>query len=415
MEKKFDFKTLLIASLLFLGFMFLIFYKYASADPSFYPLGTVIMGGNTYDADAEGNIITQRYFGNETDYNLFKLGVKNQFNLDLPSYSDVDSFSENAMNYFLSNVFRGSSEVVDTVLQGIDYVADLFQYLSFDPDNGEFVITPENELGLISEINHHIYNTGTDTVDLWRSLPQTIYYPYYSNTYPLSSSSSESVWVSVTRQEYNNQNRWLLFSSKDPDFRSTLSGYGLSTTTNTYTANGNTYYWVLGSQMYSAAGLRWGSSSGPEIGVYYNVSSALSALWGSGEPSSEPSLIPGLVIVDNPNVPLSLPAATYYNFELVLKDPENLDPVDPDLLDYWPENITYDVPIWLKDTNIVPVDFELPSDYDFQNIEFDYEVDSDLLGGAGLIQDVWNILPGKATSLIIFFGAGSLAFMFFRR
>lgn len=423
MEKKFDLKTIIIAALLFFGFVFLIFYKYSNA--AVYPLSSsAVIGGTVYDTDSEGNILLQGIFGDETKYNAFRSGVEYQYGITIPEYSSASDFMDNICDYFLGTVFRGTDTAIDTVLQGIDYAEDIFSFITFDPDLGDFVVSPNNQAGLLSEINHHIFVSGSSIHDKWYSLNDTIsfYYTYYGGgiSYSPPTYATEDFWICWVSN--GSRDGTVLISSKQvgPWYASSSWGasYAPNSAPTTYTVNGQTYYYAYRSISYAGnysdgTRLKYPSSSSPSISYYSSVSVALAALWGEGEPSVDPSLINGISVFENPSfTPLSLPASVVYNFEEIFSDP---DPLDPSIPSYRPYSLTYDVPYWLTVPSSEPLSFELPSDYDFNNIDFDYEADPSFLSGAGIIQDVFNILPSKLQGLIFLFGAGSLAFIFLRR
>lgn len=330
-----------------------------------------------------------------------------------PSYSDataMDDLLENVLMFYVGQYCNlsgtAAAAVYDAAMDVSDAANTVWELLTLDLGTGDFIATP-GKSGDLSGVIHGvvdplIYDEGNTSVGSWRLMDQTIYYPYYGRNYPLTSSSSYDVWVCIVREDYNNQNRWILWSSKDPDFRSTLGGYGLSSVTNTYTANGNTYYWVLGNQMYSAAGLRWESSSGPECGVYSNHNTALAALWGSGEPSSDSYLNgEGYIINENPTyLPLSgFSALNYpYRTKIVENHTNTTDPDDPvtypvGVNTVEPNSVYTDVPTWLVDPSV-----DIPEEPDYlENVDVELpEIEPD----TGFITDCYNALPSGIVSMI---------------
>lgn len=334
-------------------------------------------------------------------------------------WSTASDMARNLLAYGVGCVANVSEEVLQVAFPDLEnYLGDM--YFDWDRLQWEFTDPEDVEEFIKTGLDPYEYSSGTDSYGSWKLMNQTIYYPYYGRNYPLSSTSLYDVWVCIVREDYNNLNRWILWSSKDPDFVPGLSGYGLnSSTPNTYTANGNTYYWVLSSQMYSAGGLRWGSSSGPECGVYQNHNTALSALWGSGEPDSEPTFSGDVLYFDAPQFePLGYYPSSALDFTSIVTE-GNTNNYDYSVVNtyntYYPSTFTFDIPYWLYVPSTTPKLYDLPSDYDFGNIQFDYEADSSFLSGAGIVQDVYEILPSRLQNLIILFGAGTCAFIFLRR
>lgn len=400
MERKFDLKTIIIAALLFFGFVFLIFYKYSNA--AVYPLSSsAVIGGTVYDTDSEGNILLQGIFGDETKYNSFRSGVEHQYGITIPEYSSASDFMDNICDYFLGCVFRGTDTAIDTVLQGIDYVEDILTYITFDPDLGDFVVSPNNKVGLLENIRHSIYDPAQDTIGYWVPLPQTLTFSSRSRLFRHSDSFTGQAYICGI----NNNGYVVAYKgSQISGFTYWVQYTGDFTCSSFYqgSLDSGYYNYIAGSSL-----------TGSNISGYYSSYTAALVDFFGNSISDLPTLKPGISVFDDPSfTPLSLPASVVYNFDEIFSDP---DPLDPSIPSYRPYSLTYDVPYWLTVPSSEPLSFELPSDYDFNNIDFDYEADPSFLSGAGIIQDVFNILPSKLQGLIFLFGAGSLAFIFLRR
>lgn len=401
MEKKFDFKTIAIACLLFFGFVFLLFYKFSSADDSI----------NHYKTASE-------IFSSQQDFDDFKSTLPQHI---LPEwYSDEESLVnllDTIACFAMGDYLQVGSNVVQELSGQITGDPLFLQHFVFDYDSLSWVFDSDTDDFIKSKLDSHIYVSSGPVVGSWFETPfvggekQIGTYNFIHlevddspGTQVYVTKVDDSIYVIAGFIPFSAPYRFRVRSSYTGNTETISSGIF----TNIYTYQGSE---SLG--FYTT----YNDTSGnlpDNYTQYSSVDSALSVLFGWNGISSGGSLIPGVSIRNEDfNVkPLSYPASVMVDYPNEISYPD-YDSDDTRLTFEYTYNM--EVPFWLKNPTSEPISYELPTDYDFGSIDFEYDADPSYLAGAGIVQDVFEVLPASLQGLIALFGAGSLAFIFLRR
>lgn len=388
MEKKFDFKTIAIACLLFFGFVFLLFYKFSSADDSLTHYKTAL-----------------EIFDSQQSFDDFKATLPDKILPD--DYTESESMVNMlyTLACFCMGDYIGVAEGLVTELSGQITGDPLFlQHFVFDYDSLCWVFDSDTDDFIKSKLDPYIYTSSGSTIGNWIKIP-----------FDFTLSNNETIQfepVSGGDVYICQSGDFLLLatrSSSGASFR-----YKRSSNLSQWYNNG-CYPPPISGYYYSGCVTAIGLS--PANGVftpYANNSLAYSDFFGDTPVIEDSSLINGVSIRNQDFVvkPLSYPASVLVDYPNEITYPY-YDPDDTRLT--FEYTYTMEVPFWLKNPTTEPISYDLPTDYDFGNIEYEYEADPSYLAGAGIVQDVFEILPSTFQGLIALFGAGSLAFIFLRR
>lgn len=338
-------------------------------------------------------------------------------------WSTASDMARNLLAYGVGCVANTTEEVLQVAFPDLEhYLGDLY----FDWDRLEWEFTDPDDLEdfIKTGLEPYAYDSGSQAGSIvegtyWVALPSNIYYGYVYNKVENMYSTVSNTYFCLVRQSAN---RVVLYWSSSNSGGYVYSGEFIPSSgilmNSTYSSNGNTYYYGGWANEFRTD-WRLGSSSGQSLSIYSDINTALAALWGNGGPSSEPVLNGDVLYFDDPSfAPLGYYPSTALNFETIVNEghTNNYDySVVNNYNTYYPSTFSFDIPYWLYVPSTTPKLYDLPSDYDFGNIQFDYEADSSFLSGAGIVQDVYEILPLRLQNLIILFGAGTCAFIFLRR
>lgn len=354
------------------------------------------------------------FMQDETHYNYLKDYASERMGVTLPAWdgednTDVYNFFRNIASGFIGQYALPDSATLSSIVGTYNDLQDFMNFFSFNAGSGEFVINSSGQEGLLSEINHYIYVSGSDMHDKWYSLNDSIsfYYTYYGGgiTYSPPTGATEDFWICWVSN--GTRDGTVLISSKQSGNWRASSNWGASYVPNsgptTYTVNGHTYYYAYRSLSYAGnygdgTKLKYpSSSSSPAIGYYSSVSAALAALWGEGEPSTEPYLNGAIIVNDNPTfTPMSLPSSILYDYSTKIVDKYEEDdptPIPHDIYQYVPQSLTYDIPYWLQHPSI-----EFPEEPDYlENLDVELpEIETD----STFIQTVYETLPSGIVLMI---------------
>lgn len=343
-------------------------------------------------------------------------------------WSTASDMARNLLAYGVGCVANVSEEVLQVAFPDLEhYLGDM--YFDWDSLEWEFTTPDDVEDFIKTGLDPYVY-TSSSLKGNWLPANQNshfdnfIYSSSVNNSMCLTVANPADCYFTVVHTQ--NSDTFLVSCTSDSSWKWANIYYGNRSGQNmsyfdgndfyrgsTWTVDGNTYYYLSFAWRYRTVG---GSSLG-NISPYSSVNDALTDLWGVDHSGSV--LSGDVLYFDEPSFqPLGYYPSTGLDFTEIVNE-GNTNNYDYSVVNnyntYYPTTYNFDIPYWFKVPSTVPKIYDLPSDYDYGNIQFEYEADPSFLDGAGLVQDVFDILPDSLQSLIILFGAGTCAFIFLRR
>ena len=387
MEKNFDFKTIIIACLLFFGFVFLLFYKFSSADDSV----------NHYKTALE-------IFADQQSFEDFKSTLPAKI---LPEwYSDSESMVnllDSIACFAIGDYLQVGSNLIQELSGQITGDPLFLEHFVFDYDSLCWVFDSDTDYFIKQSLEPFIYESSGGMIGNWIKLPYSFTLSN-NETIQFEHVSGDPIFISQSGD-------YLLIATRSSSYASCR--YKRSSNPNQWYSTGcySAYTGSVYSGFIGTIGLT------PASGVFTPYSTNLLAyndFFGSTPETGDSTLIDGVSIRNDIFTvkPLSYPASVLVDYPNEITYPDYVSDNTRLTFEY---TYNMEVPFWLKNQTSDPISYELPTDYDFSNIEFEYVADSSYLAGAGIVQDVFVVLPSSLQGLILLFGAGSLAFIFLRR
>ena len=302
--------------------------------------------------DTDQNTIEQVLLREDT-YTLFKPFVETKWDVELPDYATVNELTKNLYAYVLGNYVECSAEVWDTLVYACTdpggALADLGQYIMFDTGLGQWVFDDDIEEYVKSGVDHYIRVRTDSKIGEWIALPVT--YQNSNDNGGYQYRSDYAVYTTYITNGNNGQTGTHYFAIR--------SNSSATAQERVLFDNGSTGNWTNFNVDIAYTGTEYSGyyksrGSGrllPSSQGYASMSDALADFFGDTEEEGGYQIQGAHIVNDNFHVaPLSIFPSTGYSFSDAIVnnyDDETVEPWDPQIVNYYPSNNSFEVPYWL--------------------------------------------------------------------